>query len=147
VPGIRVRTIIDAPPAVVWDAIEDIATHVRWMDDAVAIRFLTPQRRGVGTRFECDTRVGPLSLTDVMEITRWSPRRAMGVRHVGMVTGDGVFTLRAARHGRTRFTWKESLTFPWWMGGPFGAVIGGEVLRRVWRGNLRSLKAMVEGRR
>lgn len=146
-PGIRVSTVIDASPAEVWRAVEDIGTHVEWMEDAVAIRFLGARRHGVGTRFECDTKVGPFSLTDVMEITRWSPRRAMGVRHVGVVTGDGVFTLRRASGGRTRFTWKERLTFPWWMGGPFGAVFGGEVLRRVWKGNLRTLKRRIESGR
>jgi uncharacterized protein YndB with AHSA1/START domain len=144
--SIRVATTIDAPPAVVWKAIEDVGSHVRWMEDAVAIRFLTSRRQGVGTRFECDTAVGPLSLTDVMEITEWAPRRAMGVRHVGVVTGDGRFTLRRIRGNRTRFTWKERLRFPWWLGGPFGAVVGGEVLRLVWKRNLANLRAVVEGR-
>lgn len=144
--SIRVSTTIDAPPAVVWKAIEDVGSHVRWMEDAVAIRFLTSRRQGVGTRFECDTAVGPLSLTDVMEITEWAPRKAMGVRHVGVVTGEGRFTLRRVRGDRTRFTWKERLHFPWWMGGPFGAVVGGEVLRLVWKRNLANLQALVEGR-
>lgn len=144
--SIRVSTTIDASPAVVWKAIEDVGSHVRWMEDAVAIRFLTSRRQGVGTRFECDTAVGPLSLTDVMEITEWAPRKAMGVRHVGVVTGEGRFTLRRVRGDRTRFTWKERLHFPWWMGGPFGAVVGGEVLRLVWKRNLANLQALVEGR-
>ncbi|MEZ5141721.1 MAG: SRPBCC family protein [Acidimicrobiales bacterium] len=143
---IRVSTTIDASPATVWQAIEDVGSHVRWMEDAVAIRFLSSKRHGVGTRFECDTAVGPLSLTDVMEITEWVPRKAMGVRHVGVVTGSGRFTLRRVRGGATRFTWKERLVFPWWLGGPFGAVIGGEVLRLVWKRNLRNLRELVEGR-
>ena len=98
----------------------------------------------MGTTFDCDTQVGPFRLTDQMEITRWRPRRAMGVRHVGLVTGTGVFTLKPLRGGRTRFTWKERLRFPWWMGGPFGAAIGGEVLRLIWLRNLRTLKRIVE---
>ena len=53
-----------------------------------------------------------------MEITEWKPRRQMGVRHVGVVTGDGRFTLRRRSGGRTRFTWTETLRFPAWMGGP-----------------------------
>ena len=141
---IVVSTVIAAPPAVVWSDIEDVASHVGWMADAVAIRFLGDRHAGVGTLFECDTRVGPFTLTDVMEITEWEPARRMGVRHVGVVTGDGVFTLRSRRGGRTRFTWRERLTFPWWLGGPFGAVIGGEVLRLVWQRNLHNLKRLVE---
>ena len=141
---IRVSTVIDAPPSVVWRAIEDVGSHVEWMEDAVAIRFLTGQRQGVGTRFECDTRVGPFRLTDVMELTEWRPRRTMGVRHVGLVTGTGRFELRRVRGGRTRFRWRERLVFPWWMGGPFGAAVGGEVLRVIWKRNLRNLKVRVE---
>lgn len=147
---ITVSTIIDASPAEVWDAVEDVASHTRWMADAVAIRFTSDRTSGVGTTFECDTKVGPLRLTDVMEITRWEPGSAMGVRHVGLVTGDGTFTLapaggRLRRRSRTRFQWSERLVFPWWMGGPVGGVVGGRVMRLIWRKNLRTLKAMVEG--
>ena len=137
---------IDASPRAVWRAIEDISTHVYWMHDAVAIRFTSARHSGVGTTFDCDTRIGPFSLVDKMEITQWRPRRAMGVRHVGMVTGTGKFTLRALPGGRTRFTWRERLTFPWWMGGALGAAVGGEALRSVWRRNLRTLKRLVEAR-
>lgn len=141
---IRVSTVIDAPPRIVWHAIEDVSTHTEWMADAVAIRFLTERRNGVGTRFECDTRVGPLRLTDVMEITEWRPRKAMGVRHVGLVTGEGVFTLKRARGRRTRFTWSETLHFPWWMGGPVGGVVGSRLLLRIWKGNLQRLRERIE---
>jgi hypothetical protein len=143
---IKVSTLIDASPGEVWRSIEDVGSHVEWMGDAEAIRFLSRRRQGTGTRFECDTVVGPLRLTDVMEITEWKPRRSMGVRHSGLVTGSGRFTLRRARGGRTRFTWDERLRFPWWMGGPFGAVLGAEVLRFVWNGNLRRLRRRVERR-
>lgn len=141
---IRVSTTIDATPGVVWTSLEDLGSHVLWMRDARAIRFRTSQRKGRGTVFECDTRVGPFSLTDVMEITSWRPRRRMGVRHAGLVTGTGAFVLRARRGGRTRFTWGERLRFPWWLGGPMGELVGGGVLRWIWRANLRTLKHLVE---
>ena len=141
---IRVATTIDAPPKSVWASIRDIGSHVRWMDDAVAIRFTSDARDGVGTTFECDTRVGPFRLTDLMEVTEWDERRRMGIRHVGLVTGTGRFTLRTARRGRTRFTWEERLRFPWWMGGPLGATLGAPVLRHIWRRNLRNLKRQVD---
>jgi uncharacterized protein YndB with AHSA1/START domain len=142
--GIRVGITIDATPSQVWKVVEDVGSHVDWMHDAVAIRFTSSRRRGVGTTFDCDTRVGPFELTDKMEITEWRPRRVMGVRHVGVVTGTGRFTLRPRPGGRTRFTWKERLYFPWWMGGAPGAAVGGEVLRLIWKRNLRELKRLVE---
>jgi hypothetical protein len=144
--GIRVGITIDRPPSQVWKVVEDVGGHVNWMHDAVAIRFTSAKRRGVGTTFDCDTKLGPFSLTDRMQITEWRPRRAMGVKHVGVVTGSGRFTLRRLPGGRTRFTWREKLRFPWWMGGPFGAAVGGEALRLVWKRNLSELKTLVEAR-
>ena len=60
-----------------------------------------------------------------MEVTEWREGRVIGIRHVGLVTGTGRFTLARRRHGRTRFTWEERLTFPRWMGGWPGSVAGG----------------------
>ncbi len=132
---------LDAPPEAVWADLSDITSHVEWMHDAVRIRFLTEQRAGVGTRYECDTRVGPLRMTDVMEITAWVPDRLMGVRHVGIVTGEGRLRLRRARGGRTRLTWTERLRFPLRRGGPITAFAAAPVLRRIWKRNLRALAA------
>jgi len=138
---LRVSVVLDAPPAVVWEDVRHVASHVEWMTDAVAIRFLTDQVEGVGTTFDCDTRIGPFRLTDRMEITRWDPGSAMGVRHVGLVTGTGEFRLRAKRKGRTTFSWTERLEFPWWMGGAVGSWAATPVLTLVWRHSMRTLAA------
>lgn len=143
---ITVSIDLDTPPNRVWEIVEPIERHVDWMADAVAIRFHGQQTRGVGTKFACDTKVGPIRLTDQMEITEWVPGEAMGVRHTGVVTGTGIFTLAPLDDGRrTRFTWSEKLTFPWWLGGPIGEVIGGNlVMKAIWRRNLKSLKRLVD---
>jgi uncharacterized protein YndB with AHSA1/START domain len=143
---ISVSIEIDATPERVWEVVEPVERHVDWMHDSVAIRFETDQTRGVGTRFLCDTKVGPIELVDKMEITEWRPGEAMGVRHTGIVTGTGMFTLTPIDLGRrTRFTWAEELIFPWWLGGPIGAWIGGKlVMGAIWRRNLRGLARIVE---
>jgi uncharacterized protein YndB with AHSA1/START domain len=141
--AIRVATTIAAPPDRVWAAIADISSHVRWMEDAVAIRFTSPSHAGKGATFDCDTRIGPLRLTDRMEVAEWDPPRVMGIRHVGVVTGSGRFHLEAVPGG-TRFVWEEDLAFPLWMGGRAGGRVAAPVLRRVWRTNLANLKRMVE---
>jgi uncharacterized protein YndB with AHSA1/START domain len=141
---IRVGIVIDAPPEVTWRAVEPIERHVDWMADAESIRFTGSQTRGTGTSFDCITKVGPFRLTDRMTIIEWEPGRRMGIAHHGLVSGRGRFTLRRARGGRTRFTWNERLTFPWWMGGPLGAIAAKPVLRAIWGRNLRRLKAIVE---
>ena len=141
---VQVSVQIRASPDEVWRAVEDVATHVDWMTDAVAIRFTSRRHAGVGTTFDCDTRIGPFRLTDRMEVTEWRPGRVMGVTHTGLVTGVGRFTLKR-RRGGTRFAWTEELRFPWTMGGPVGAFVAAPVLRAVWRRNLVNLRAKVEG--
>ncbi len=142
---IRVSTLIRAPRPVVWQAVRDIASHARWMHDADRIRITSTRSTGVGTTFVCDTRVGPFRISDPMEVVEWRERRAMGIRHNGLVRGVGRFTLRP-RPGGTLFTWEERLRFPAWMGGRLGAIVAKPVLRRMWKRNLATLKRMVETR-
>ena len=141
---IKVAVMIDAPPEVVWRTVEQIERHVDWMTDAQSITFTTESHRGEGTEFDCVTKIGPLRTTDRMIVTQWTPRRAMGIKHQGVVTGWGKFTLSRKKGDLTQFTWTERLKFPWWMGGPAGALVAKPILRAVWRHNLANLKAIVE---
>jgi hypothetical protein len=129
---ISVSRTVPADVGVVWDALADLGAHIEWMADARAIRFTSPTTEGIGTTFDCDTKVGPFRLHDRMEVTEWEPERSMAVRHVGLVTGEGRFTLHPVPAG-TDLRWEERLRFPWWIPGwPAAAV-----LKRIWRGNLR----------
>jgi uncharacterized protein YndB with AHSA1/START domain len=141
--NIRLSVSVDAPRRRVWADLADIASHAEWMQDAQSIRFTSARRTGVGTELVCRTRVGPLRLDDRMVVTEWRPYRAMAIRHAGVVTGTGRVTLGRPRRrpggrraGRTRLTWHEQLSFPWWMGGPVGAATAAPVLARIWRKNL-----------
>lgn len=141
---IHVAVEIDATPEQVWEYLQRIDRHVDWMRDAVAIHFVGEQTSGVGTEFVCDTKVGPLKLADRMTITHWVPAAAMGVRHDGVVSGEGMFTLTAVDRG-TRFAWEERLKFAWWLGGPVAAIVVGQlILRPIWKRNLRALKQQLE---
>jgi len=73
------------------------------------------------------------------------PERLMGVRHTGIVTGTGVFTLEAIDlNRRTRFTWSEDLQFPWFLGGRLGEILGGQiVMKAIWRRNLSALRSLI----
>jgi hypothetical protein len=143
VAGVLVRTEIDAPPIDVWRVVSSIPDHVAWMDDAIGIEITSPRSTGVGATFDCETRVGPIELTDHMEVTEWVEGRTIGVAHTGVVSGSGRFTLVEAPDGRTVFSWEETLHFPWWLGGPLGEVVGARVLRRIWTRNLASLATEV----
>ena len=72
---ISVSNEIDGNASEVWRVIEPIEHHVEWMLDAKSIQFEGDQHRGVGTRFVCDTKIGPITLHDRMEITEWQPEQ------------------------------------------------------------------------
>ena len=44
----------------------------------------------------------------------------------------------------TLVTWEETLDFPWWVGGPPGAIVARFVLSQIWKGNLRRLASLIE---
>jgi carbon monoxide dehydrogenase subunit G len=141
---IRVVVTIAAPPDAVWNILEPVENHVEWMADAESIAFVTEQHRGVGTEFDCLTKVGPIRLNDHMVITEWEPGRVMGIEHRGIVRGRGRFTIDGAGDA-SRFTWTERLRFPAWMGGPVGEMVAKPVLEAIWRRNLQNLRELVEG--
>jgi hypothetical protein len=144
--GVRIAqcTHIQAAPAAVWRAVEDVPSHGEWMRDAVEITMLNGQRGGVGAEFGCLTKVGLLRERDLLRVTEWEPGAAMGIEHLGAVSGSGRFTL-TPDGGGTRFCWVEILRFPWWMGGLVGERAAKPLLAQVWRRNLRRLKVLVEG--
>jgi hypothetical protein len=111
------------------------------MADAEAIRFTSRRRTGVGTTFECDTRVGPLTLTDVMEVTSWVGRREMGVRpHRRGHRHRPVHAAAGPRRADPLHV-GGAAHLPWWLGGRLGGVVGARSWRGIWRGNLRRLAA------
>tara|TARA_Y100000994_G_scaffold149691_1_gene122576 strand:- start:130 stop:576 length:447 start_codon:yes stop_codon:yes gene_type:complete len=141
---ITVSTEIHAPPSQVWDIVKDIDDHVNWMKDAERIDFISDKRSGVGTKFDCATKVGPFRLKDRMEITEWIDEESMGVSHEGLVTGSGRFSLQETADNHTIFTWEETLDFPFWMGGPLRDPVGSRILSMIWKKNLTLLKQQVE---
>jgi tRNA A-37 threonylcarbamoyl transferase component Bud32/carbon monoxide dehydrogenase subunit G len=138
--GIEVSIDIPASPQEVWDYVADLASNVEWMVDAQSIDFTSAQTKGVGTTFDCVTKVGPMKTTDKIEVTEWDPPRTLGITHRGAVRGTGRFALEPIEDG-TRFTWSEDLTLPWYFGSRAGQQPASMVLERVWRRNLRNLRA------
>ena len=130
---LRVGIDIDASASAVWAYVRDIRSHVEWMADARAITFTSP------TTFDCLTVVGPLRMVDHMEIVEWVEGSVIGIRHLGLVRGQGRFTVSPLGPDRSRFEWSEELAFPWWMVPPVARL----VLGWVWRRNLERLRRRV----
>ncbi len=142
---ISVSTVVPAKQSVVWEDLRHIKSHVEWMSDAESISFTTDTTEGVGTRFDCVTRLGPLRLDDKVEVTEWQEAAVMGIRHEGLVTGVGRFRLQSVTadndEQHTHFEWSETLRFPWWMGGVAGEFVARPVLSAVWKRNLSRFAA------
>lgn len=111
------------------------------MADAESIEFASASVSGVGTVMIVETRVGPLRTSDVMVITEWVENERMGVLHMGLVEGSGVFTLTDTEDG-TRFEWTERLEFPWYVGGPIAELAAAPVLWLIWTRNLAAFRRM-----
>lgn len=135
---IQVETLFTQPPSEVWNYLSDISSHVDWMHDAVAIEFSSEQRAGVGTSFVCSTAIGPLKTQDVMTITEWIPDQKMGVSHLGLVSGSGYFEITEFCDG-SKFSWVETLSFPWFFAGRFGEIVAKPILNWMWKRNLKAL--------
>ncbi len=145
-PRIKIEVCIRAPLQLVWEMVADVRTHTEWMVDAESITVTSDCSSGVGTTFDCVTKIGPFRTIDHMEITEWIEERVMGVAHRGLVSGSGRFTLQEAGPSDTNYSWEETLTFPWWIGGRLTSIGSTPVLKAIWRGNLRRLSSLVEDR-
>lgn len=141
---IRGEVAIAASAEATWAALADISSHVDWMADAESITFTSDQHQGVGTTFDCMTKVGPLKTVDKMEITDWVEGRRMAVRHTGIVIGTGVFEVQSNGQTSATLSWTEDLRFPWFLGGVVTAFAARPVLKRIWMGNLLRFRTIVE---
>ncbi len=126
----------------VWAAIADLGSHHLWMRDAESVEFVGDRRSGEGTRLDVSTVVGPFRTLDRLEVTGWVEGHSIEVSHQGLVKGRGKLTVESAGEGSI-VTWREELSFPWWLGGPITALFARPVLGAIWRGNLRRLEDWV----
>lgn len=104
---------VDAPAELVWRTVTDWPGQSEWM---VATHVRTTSGgdgRALGATLSAVTGVGPLAVTDTMEITEWEPPRRCVVRHTGgVIRGDGIFEVRPLGPARSRFLWSELLDLP-----------------------------------
>lgn len=130
---------IAVPIERVWAEAADLASHSEWMADTESIEILTGPKLGIGTQMIAATKVGPFRTNDTMEVVAWEEGKSIGVRHTGLITGEGRFILDETPQG-TRFTWTEILSFPWYLGGPVTALVAKLVLQRIWLRNLERFR-------
>ncbi|HUZ55241.1 MAG TPA: SRPBCC family protein [Streptosporangiaceae bacterium] len=98
---------IDADPERVWELAFDWSRQHEWI---WATR--TSGGHGLGAGVTGRTGIGPVGITDTMEITEWDPPRRCTVTHTGnIVRGEGIFEV-LPRGSRSEFRWTERILLP-----------------------------------
>ena len=120
---ITVSVDVDAPVEAVWREVTDWESQGEWML-GTEVHVTKGDGTSVGSELAATTGVGPLGVTDTMQIVGWDPPHRATVRHTGrFVRGGGTFTVveRRTDDGReaSRFVWGEQLDMPL---GPLGAL-------------------------
>lgn len=134
---------VGVPAEVLWQTVSDLPGQSGWML-GTRVEVTGGDGRSVGSTLRAVTGVGPLAVTDPMEITEWTeppegPRRIV-VTHTGhVVQGDGVFAVVELGPRRSRFLWSELLDVPLGALGRAGWPLVRPVLRA---GVARSLQTM-----
>jgi hypothetical protein len=131
---------VDAPADAVWRKVTDWEGQGDWMLGTRVRTTGEGDGRRPGATLSAVTGIGPLGVTDRMEIVEWTPPRRCVVRHLGrVVRGDGVFEVVPLDAERARFLWSELLDLPL---GRLGA-LGWPVLRPAFRAGVAfSLRRM-----
>jgi hypothetical protein len=140
---LRMLEVVDAPIERTWAVVADVPRQVEWMHEMQSIRFLDPVPAGEGTRAEATVRILGISVTDPVTITTVEPPTRYAIRHEGLFEGGGVITLEPGADGTTTIVrWEETLIPP--LLPELGALLQAPVLRRIFQGDLRHLKRLVE---
>jgi Polyketide cyclase / dehydrase and lipid transport len=124
---------VAAPAETVWQRVTDWAGQGEWMLGTRVRPTSGGDGRRLGATLEAVTGVGPLAVTDRMEIVEWTPPRRCVVRHLGpVVRGEGVFEVLPLGAESSRFSWSELLDLPL---GRLGA-LGWPLVRPAFRAGL-----------
>ncbi len=143
-PTMKMAIAIDAPIDAVWEAVSDIERQPLWMREMRSVRLLTAGPVGIGTRGEADVRIFLVGVVDPVEIDRYDPPVAFGIRHVGIFAGSGRIALEALDARRTLVRWDERLVPPVFPN--LGQLVQKPILGAIFQADLERLKEMVEAR-
>jgi hypothetical protein len=134
---------VAAPAEVVWRTVTDWASQGEWMLGTRVRPTGGGDGRRLGATLEAVTGIGPVAVTDRMEIVEWAPPRRCVVRHLGrVVRGEGVFEVLPLGPERARFRWSELLDLPL---GRLGA-LGWPLVRPAFRAGMALSLRRVERR-
>ena len=113
------------------------------MLDADRVEVVSAHREGVGVRLAVRTRIlGLPAFTEPMEVIGWEPPRRLVLRHGGLITGEGTWTL-SPEPGGTLFVWVEHVRLRLPVVGEAAARLYAPALRWLMRRAAAGLRAAV----
>ncbi len=137
--AVEIHTEISVPTdrEQTWELLIDLQKQPEWMKDALSIEQLTEGPVGVGTVMRVPTQIFFLRTTDRMEVTAFDPLEKWSVKHIGLVTGEGTFSLRDDDAGPgTIVHWHERLSAPLGILGRIGMTLFRPALRYQFHSDL-----------
>jgi uncharacterized protein YndB with AHSA1/START domain len=140
---IRLQIDIRAPVEVVWPMLVDWEQLGRWMLEASRFRVTSEQREGVGAEIEARVRIGGITTTDSVRVTRWEPPHVLGIDHLGSVKGHAVLECIPRDQG-TRVEWAERLEPPFGVIGGIGIRALKPIMAKTFARDLGVLKRLAE---
>ena len=142
---LHITTTIDIrrPAEVVWPWLVDWEGLPRWMREMRQVRVLGDRREGAGMRAVATIRLGAVTTTDPIVVTRWEPPAVLEIDHLGWVKGHGYMELSPTEDGTLLF-WRESLVPPWGIIGRLGLRLYRPLLARTFARDLQRLRELVE---
>ena len=142
---VHTQIVVPTDRETTWDILVDLERQPEWMKDALSIEKLTEGPVGVGTVMRVPTQILFLRTTDRMEVTEFDPLEKWSVRHTGLVTGEGTFTLADAPSGTgTLVHWHERLAAPLGRLGRLGMTVFRPALRHQFRSDLVRFKKLCQ---
>ena len=150
---LEVSADIDAPVAVVWEALIDWAGQSRWIP-LTTVRVANDRNVGIGVRAEALSGIWlgriPLGLLDRFIVTGWSPPAGdtaeLEILHLGpYFTGEGVFRL-TGHHDKSTVACTELFSVPGGRAVESLVRLALPFLRAGFARSLRTLAAIAEAR-
>jgi hypothetical protein len=143
---IESNVTIMAPPAAVWETIQNVPRRIEWDARVTAVELLTPPPVGKGARTRVSYRMFGIPMHIDLEMIVWNPPHRSAVR--GIIVGSvdriaGSWHVDPNPDGSTTWTTKLMLTG----GGRFGWLrerINGPTIKRLTITSQQNLKRLVE---
>ncbi len=137
--------MLPGPPEVVWELITDWEHQDDWMLEASDFAVVSTRREGVGVEAEATISIGGIKTRDRVRIAQWQPGQALGIEHLGWVSGHAEMKL-VPSNGSTRLIWSEHFTPPLGVVGALGMTLFKPIMYRIFMRDLRVLAGLVRAR-